>query len=246
MPDQLDKYWQLTLDFLKIASEFWPAYLAETDRIEPAARRDQLIEAEAARLTRQSGGPVIAAGSTGSMPATARFLLAWPSCRTARWCCRALISTSRRRLAIDRRRRGSDRQLHHAAGIEPSAICDACAAVTLRHHARRCRDARQSLRRTAARCWHPKRCGRRTPSGMARSLERLDIAAQIAGGMDNLAVVEAANPGNGSARDCVAMREARKQNNSAALVTPDRALARRVTRRSAAGISNSMIPAATH
>ena len=51
VPDQLDKYWQHSLDFLKIAREAWPAYLAEIGRIEPAARRDLLIEAEAARLT---------------------------------------------------------------------------------------------------------------------------------------------------------------------------------------------------
>ena len=50
VPDQFDKYWQHTLDFLKIAREFWPAFLAETNRIEPAARRDLLIDAEAERL----------------------------------------------------------------------------------------------------------------------------------------------------------------------------------------------------
>src|SRR5665213_2874349 len=74
VPDQFDKYWQHTLDFLKIARDFWPAFLAETNRIEPAARRDLLIAAEAARLTKPAGGPVIAAGSTGSMPSTAKFL----------------------------------------------------------------------------------------------------------------------------------------------------------------------------
>jgi ATP-dependent helicase/nuclease subunit B len=74
VPDQFDKYWQYTLDFLKIAREFWPAFLAETNRIEPAARRDLLIDAEAERLTRKSDGPIIAAGSTGSMPSTAKFL----------------------------------------------------------------------------------------------------------------------------------------------------------------------------
>src|SRR6202022_4159091 len=31
VPDQFDKYWQHTLDFLKIAREFWPAFLAETN-----------------------------------------------------------------------------------------------------------------------------------------------------------------------------------------------------------------------
>ena len=47
VPDQLDQYWQHSLDFLRIARKAWPDYLREVGRIEPAARRDQLIEAEA-------------------------------------------------------------------------------------------------------------------------------------------------------------------------------------------------------
>src|SRR5204863_710008 len=57
-----------------VAKDVWPGILAAYGRIEPAARRDLLIEAEAARLTGLHEGPVIAAGSTGSMPTTARFL----------------------------------------------------------------------------------------------------------------------------------------------------------------------------
>src|ERR1700731_1436243 len=75
VPDQFDKYWQLTLAFLKIARSAWPAILAERGMIEAAVRRDALIKAEAARLAR-SPGPVIAAGSTGSIPATAELVAA--------------------------------------------------------------------------------------------------------------------------------------------------------------------------
>src|SRR6195256_4637939 len=74
VPDQLDKYWQHSLEFLRIARRAWPAHLAEIEKIEAAERRDRLIEAEAARLIAHHDGPVIAAGSTGSMPATAKFL----------------------------------------------------------------------------------------------------------------------------------------------------------------------------
>src|ERR1700742_3129194 len=66
VPDALDRYWQLTLQFLTIARDTRPAILAAHGRIAPAARRDLLIEAETARLTAQRDGPVIAAGSTGS------------------------------------------------------------------------------------------------------------------------------------------------------------------------------------
>src|SRR5262252_3481994 len=74
VPDELDPYWQLTLRFLLIAREAWPGILAERRAIEPAARRDRLIAAEAARLASRPDKPIIAAGSTGSMPATAKLL----------------------------------------------------------------------------------------------------------------------------------------------------------------------------
>ena len=74
VPDQLDRYWQHSLEFLRIARQAWPAHLQEIGKIEPALRRDLLISAEAKRLTAHHEGPVIAAGSTGSMPATAKFL----------------------------------------------------------------------------------------------------------------------------------------------------------------------------
>src|SRR3989441_2536759 len=74
VPDQLDKYWQHSLEFLRIARKTWPEHLKEIQRIEPADRRDRLIDAEAARLTAHHDGPVIAAGSTGSMPGAAKFL----------------------------------------------------------------------------------------------------------------------------------------------------------------------------
>ena len=59
-------------------------------------------------------------------------------------------------------------------------------------------------------------------------LAQPDVAAKIAGGMTNLAVVEAPNPEMEALAIAVAMREARHLGKSAALVTPDRALARRV------------------
>ena len=66
VPDQFDKYWQHSLEFLRIARKAWPEHLKEIGRIEPAERRDRLIEAEAARLTAHHEGPVVAAGSERS------------------------------------------------------------------------------------------------------------------------------------------------------------------------------------
>ena len=59
-------------------------------------------------------------------------------------------------------------------------------------------------------------------------LAQPDIAAKISSGMKDLAVVAAPNPEMEALAIAVAMREARHLGKSAALVTPDRALARRV------------------
>ena len=61
-----------------------------------------------------------------------------------------------------------------------------------------------------------------------RRLAQPEIVGKISRGMTNLAVIEAANPEMEALAIAVAMREARHLNKSAALVTPDRALARRV------------------
>ena len=62
-------------DFLKIIADIYPAALSEAGLMGPQARRSALLQAEAARLRqRPPRGPVIAAGSTGSVPATADLL----------------------------------------------------------------------------------------------------------------------------------------------------------------------------
>lgn len=75
--DDATGYFQITLDFLKIVSEHWPLILQVMERVDPASRRDHLIRAEADRLEQaQTTRPIIAAGSTGSIPATAKLLAA--------------------------------------------------------------------------------------------------------------------------------------------------------------------------
>lgn len=75
VPDDLGEHWKRTLAFLDIAIKQWPDILHDLQRIESVERRDLLIAAEIARL-QTNISPVIAAGSTGSMPATADLLAA--------------------------------------------------------------------------------------------------------------------------------------------------------------------------
>ncbi len=72
-PLDLQQHWESAYRFLKIASETWPTYLKAAGQIEPAQRRRLLMHFEAERLMKMPD-PVIAAGSTGSIPVTAEFL----------------------------------------------------------------------------------------------------------------------------------------------------------------------------
>ena len=75
-PEEYAAHWQQVLSFLAIIMDTWPKHLAEKGLMDPAARRNALLErlAESWAAT-PPAHPVIAAGSTGSVPAT-RDLLA--------------------------------------------------------------------------------------------------------------------------------------------------------------------------
>jgi ATP-dependent helicase/nuclease subunit B len=75
VPDRFSEHWQKTLEFLQIVVAWWPAYLEERKLLSPMDRRNRLVRAEAVRLaTCPSAGPVIVAGVTGSIPATAELM----------------------------------------------------------------------------------------------------------------------------------------------------------------------------
>lgn len=75
VPEDFSEHWAKTLDFLRIVIEYWPAYLAAQDRLSPMDRRNRVLLAEAARLQAlPPTGPVIVAGVTGSIPAAAALM----------------------------------------------------------------------------------------------------------------------------------------------------------------------------
>jgi ATP-dependent helicase/nuclease subunit B len=229
VPDALDEYWQLTLRFLNIAKDTWPNILSAYNRIEPAARRDLLIEAEAARLGKYHDGPVIAAGSTGSMPATAKFL-------------QAVANLPQGAVVLP----GLDTDLDDEAWQSIGGVSDTRGKFTTPPALNHPQFAMHALlrrfginRRDVEALGVPAPNGRevlvseamRPSNATAQWHERLarpEIAGRISAGMANLAVIEAANPEMEALAIAVAMREARYLDKSAALVTPDRALARRV------------------
>lgn len=77
VPDVYAHHWKKTVDFLRIVTEFWPIHLKERGFISAAGRRNAMIAAEAERLTSlPPGAPVIIAGVTGSIPATVTLMRA--------------------------------------------------------------------------------------------------------------------------------------------------------------------------
>ena len=222
VPDELDKYWELTLDFLKFIRPLWQDYLKKSGQIEPAERRDKLIAAEAKRLA-GTKAPVIAAGSTGSIPATATLLATiaslphgavvlpgldtdldaetWKSIAEAGG--EAAHGHPQFAMAALLARIGAVRETVHTLGA-PAA------------HGRE-RLASEALRPAEA-------------SALWRDhLNKKDFAAHADAAMASLSVIEAASAEEEALAIAVTLREAMNEpGNTAALVTPDRALARRV------------------
>lgn len=75
VPADYAVHWQETLRFLKVLSEVWPNIRALEGGIDPALRRLKLIEAQAQRWRAEPPiFPVVAAGSTGSLKPVADLL----------------------------------------------------------------------------------------------------------------------------------------------------------------------------
>jgi ATP-dependent helicase/nuclease subunit B len=72
-----DEYWRITLGFLAIAITAWPDILAQRGLTDAAQRQVMLVEAASRRLRAGAEkGAVVAIGSTGTNRATARLLAA--------------------------------------------------------------------------------------------------------------------------------------------------------------------------
>lgn len=68
-------HWQVTTDFLKIIGDLWPEILVDENRMDAVERRNEILHALARHWKdHPPAHPVIAAGSTGSVPATAALL----------------------------------------------------------------------------------------------------------------------------------------------------------------------------
>lgn len=228
VPDDYDKYWQLTLAFLKIARDMWPRILAECGSISPAERRDRLIAAETALLRRRPG-PVIAAGSTGSMPATADLLAAiaaHPEGAVVLPGLDTLLDEESWTLIAGAESDGREPAASPAPGHPQFAMRALLARMGLsRRDVARLGDQTPAPRdRLMSEAMRPAAATDRWNDRLGQD----DTRAAIDAAMNNLTVIAAANAEEEALAVAVALREAAEQDRTAALVTPDRDLARRV------------------
>jgi ATP-dependent helicase/nuclease subunit B len=223
VPEVHDAYWGLTTGFLRIAGEAWPGHLAEEGLIDAADRRDRLLRAEAVRLVEQRPqAPMIVLGSTGTVPATAALMAA--ICRLPNG---AVVLP------------GLDQTLD-AAGWAAIATEEKGGAPQPGH-------PQAMLKRLLARLGvaredvlplgdvPPARAARAAIlSEAARPAETTDLwperrqalAADFAAALADVAVIEAADEREEALAVAVALRGALEEpGRTAALVTPDRALA---------------------
>ncbi|MDD9901396.1 MAG: double-strand break repair protein AddB [Alphaproteobacteria bacterium] len=75
VPERFADHWQETLTFLRVLTDVWPGVLESRGVIDYAARRNMLLDAQKkAWELHPPQNPVIAAGSTGTVPAAAELL----------------------------------------------------------------------------------------------------------------------------------------------------------------------------
>ncbi len=226
-PDALSGWWQVTLDFLSIVTTHWPDFLAEQGWSNPAAHRGALLRLEAGRLrTRPPAGPVIAAGSTGSIPATADLLatiarlpngaVVLPGLDRdmdeASW---SVLTAEQPKPAVLGHPQYGLAKLIGRLGVARADVEEIGA-----------RDAASTLRdQLVAEALRPAE----TTDGWMESRGRFG-AADIRQALAGVTLIEAPRERDEAAAVAVALRQAVEQPGSrAALVTADRALARRVS-----------------
>ncbi len=220
VPDNHSAYWDISLAFLKIVSEHWPEILAENQKNSPATARNEMIRGEAARIAKNNDGPVIAAGSTGSVPATAELL-------------KAIAHLPQGAVILPGLDLGLEEEVWLQVGKSPSHPQHTMARLIEKLDIERI-----DVRELVPTDWKPEKYDRAEliraamlPEEATAAWSRMakDSPITLAKATEDLAWVEAATPQEEALVIALMLREvAGHPTRTAALVTPDRNLARRV------------------
>ena len=219
-PESLAEHWQEVTEFLQIIAKHWPDFLKENGLFEPAARRDALIERQAQSLEKHPPRSwVIAAGSTGSIPATRKLLKIVANLSLGAVVLPALDSNldeeSWKELEPGHPQFGLRELLVHI-GLSRGDVLPWEDPGALAPQVPRLRFLSEALRPPPT-------------TDAWRDLIEKDTAA-FDTALDGVGFIEAANPQEEAIIIAIALREILESpDRTAALVTPDRGLARRVT-----------------
>ncbi len=216
VPEEFSEHWQITIRFLEIIGENWPKILESRGVIDAAERRSRLIRAlgESWR-DNPPAERIIAAGSTGSIPATADLL-------------GIVAGLPRGELVLP----GLDTELDEESWRQ---LDETHPQFMLRRLLERSGIGRQDVR-----LWHGAEffdcCRNRGRELIAREIMRpaattyLWQGCRLEGGLEGVRRYDCRNQQEEAAVIALHLREAleRRPDFTAALVTPDRRLARRV------------------
>jgi len=220
VPDDLAAHWQTVLKFLEILPTAWPPMVAAEGALDPAERRNLLLRRQAAQFRKAPPpGPVIAAGLTGGIPALVDLLscIAWleqgavilpgldRDCGAAAWELVAQEPTHPQHLMA---------RLLHDLEIAAADVPDwpPAGPAQTSGRERRLRLVAEALR----------------PAALTDAWRGL--APEPAAALAGLARYDCVSPQDEAATAALLLRRALETPGmTAALVTPDRELARRVT-----------------
>ncbi|MFM9974583.1 MAG: double-strand break repair protein AddB [Beijerinckiaceae bacterium] len=229
---QFDEYWAMTRSFLEIAGQAWPAIIAERGLLDPSERLNRLLRNEAERLQSQPPDhPVIAAGSTGTVPATAALLAVIARLPQGAVVLPGLDTTTDARgwtLIAASPRHGDAQPGHPQAAlkhlllnlqIERSDV-ESLGAEPPFHAGPSALQARSAIVRASA------RAAEATDDWPQM---RRALADHLSAGLESVRVIEASDEREEALAIAIALREVLETpGQTGALITPDRALAQRV------------------
>lgn len=215
-PPELAGHWKQVVEFLDIVAKTWPGVLEEEGAVEAAQHRDMLLRGLAARLAAAPPTtPVIAAGSTGSIPATADLL-------------KVVASLPSGAVVLP----GLDLDMDDASwdALDPGHGQYGLRELLGRMGAVRADVAQwDGPSERTARVHFIGEALRPPPTTDAWRALIAEDGAKLKPAFDGLRLIEAATPREEALAIAVALREALETpGRTAALVTPDRGLARRV------------------
>ncbi len=217
-PEHLAEHWEGVTRFLDVIRKQWPKILADEKALNPAARRAQAMRDLAKRLeTNPPQDFVIAAGSTGSLPATAELLAV-----IARLPKGAVVLPGLdQHLDEESWEKLKDDPGHPQFGLKLLLQTIGAERADVKDWSNvKPNTARETLLRETL---------RPAPTTDAWRTLAETGSDEIAAGLKDIALIEAADPAQEALAIALAMREALEtKGRTAALVTPDRNLARRV------------------